>query len=391
MKVATQKLTNQTNLPLFTSTSLEDSSATDVNNICQLIVQQLATLLPTVAVWTVSQDLDQGRRQLISVYQQEDMGYVRARASVNGKCFASGSSHLDIPYLQQEKWLLADLTILKIQEISVPENHAYVCCVGEQKFTSAEYIFICTVEPLSSGQQQLLLNNAQMLSQYLAMYRERSRQKAEIANLSQALGRVEHQLRNPLALINLCAENLRLALPSGGLQEQAMVIRQTADELSAKLTDLLYYGQRARLQIKQYDLAKIVAESIRGLKPWLEQKELQIQCADKSVSVTVDCWQMKQVFDNLFTNAIHFSPYGGTVSCNWYVYSHEVLVEICDRGSGICEEDLKQIFKPYYSRRLGGTGLGLAIAQKIILDHQGNLWAENMPEGGAQFSFTLPR
>ncbi|WP_041233031.1 sensor histidine kinase [Cylindrospermum stagnale] len=385
MKVATQKLTAHIHLPSSPNNSPSKLSAADVNKMCKLIVQQLATLLSTGAVWTVYQDLDTGGRQLVTEYTAD------AQTSRRTNRFSSRESHLDLLYLHQEQWLSADLPLLKITEFRLTKHHAYVCCVGEQSLKAAEYIFICTDEPLSPGQQQLLLGNAQILSQYLAMYKERSHNLAEIASLSQALGRAEHQLRNPLALINLYAENLRLALPSGILQEQATLIRKTADELSSKLTDLLYYGQRARLQIKQYDLSTIIAESIKGLQPWLEKKKLQICCPDKPVVVTVDSWQMKQVFDNLLTNAVHFSPEGGTVSCNWHIYSHEVLVEICDRGSGISEDDLKLIFKPYYSRRLGGTGLGLAIAQKIILDHQGNLWAENLPEGGAQFSFTLPR
>lgn len=393
MKVATQKLTDQIHLPLPSSKSNSPSqlSETDVNKTCKQIIQQLATLLPTLAVWTVYQDLDTGERQLVSGDSPERSPSAQPTPPFRTSISTSGQSYVDFLSLQKEKWLLKDLPLLEITEFTVSEYHAYVCCVGEQSSKAAEYIFICTYELLSTGQQQMLLGNAQILSQYLAMYKERSRHVAEIASLAETLGRAEHQLRNPLALINLYAENLRLGLPSGCLQEQAILIRQTADELSSRLTDLLYYGQRAKLQIKQHDLLTIVSQSIKGLQPWLEQKELQIRCPDKPVSVTVDSWQMKQVFDNLLTNAVHFSPQGGTVSCNWHVYGHEVLVEICDRGSGISEEDLKQIFKPYYTQRLGGTGLGLAIAQKIILDHQGNLWAENMPEGGAQFSFTLPR
>ncbi|MFN6567007.1 histidine kinase [Nostoc minutum NIES-26] len=389
MKAATQNLTAQMPLPSSTHNLPSKLSEVDVNKICQLIVQQLAALLPTVAVWTVYYNLDTGKRQLVAECMQEQMASAHAIPYLRTGYF--GSEHHLNSYLQQEKWLLEDLPFLEIVEFKVTqEYYVYVCCVGEQSVGTAEYILICTAEILSPGQQQSLLGNAQLLSQYLVMYKERSRHITEIASLSQALGRTEHQLRNPLALINLYAENLRLALPSGCLQEQATLIRQTVDRLSAKLTDLLYYGQRARLQIGQHNLQTIVAESIQGLQPWLEQKKLQIHYPDKPVHVTVDSWQIKQVFDNLLANAVHFSPDGGTVNCNWHVYNHEVLVEICDRGSGISQEDLTQIFKPYYSRRLGGTGLGLAIAQKIILDHQGNLWADNIPEGGAQFSFTLP-
>jgi signal transduction histidine kinase len=385
MKVATQKLTAQIHLPSSGKDSPSNLSVANVNKMCKLLVQQLATLLPTMAVWTVYQDPDTGGRQLVAEYT------ANSTPSRRTNCLASEKFNFDFSYLHQEQWLSEDLPCFKITEISLPKHYAYVCCVGEQSLRAAEYILVCTLVPLSLEQQQLLLGNAQILSQFLAMSRERSHQRAEIASLSQVLGQAEHQLRNPLALINLYAENLRLTLPDGCLQEQATLIRKTADQLSSKLTDLLYYGQRARLQLRHHDLSTIVAESIKCLQPWLEEKKLQISCPDKPAIVTVDSWQMKQVFDNLLTNAIHFSPIGGTVNCNWYVYNHEVLVEIGDRGSGIAVEDLKQIFKPYYSRRLGGTGLGLAIAQKIILDHQGNLWAENIPEGGAQFCFTLPR
>jgi len=380
MKVATQNVTAQMSLPLSSSQPWK----VDVKDNCQLIMQQLVALLPTVAVWAVYQDLDTGKRQLVVEYTEEII------STVNTNYFNFEPSHFDFSYLQQEKWWRDDLASANIHELSVPEGyHAYVCPVSQES-AIAEYILVCTFEALSAKQQQLLLNNAQLLSNYLALYRERSHYQSEITCLSQSLGQTEHQLRNPLALINLCAENLRLALPEGSLQDQATLIRQTIDELSAKLTDLLYRGQRAQLKIKQHNLQTIIAQSIKNLQPWLTEKQLQIVYPEKPVYVSVDDWQMKQVFDNLLTNAIHFSPPGGTVTCNWYIYRNEVLIEICDRGSGIAAEDLKQIFKPYYSRRVGGTGLGLAIARKIILEHQGNLWAENLPQGGAQFSFTLP-
>jgi signal transduction histidine kinase len=385
MKVATQNVTAQMSLPLSSNEPLK----VDVKDICQLIIQQLVALLPTVAIWAAYQDLSTNERQLVVEYTEEQMLSTQNISTLKNNYFNSEPCHLDFSYLQQEKWWRDDLASVNIHELSVPgEYHAYVCRVSQHSI--AEYILVCTVETLSAKQQQLLLGNAQLLSNYLAMYRERSHYESEISCLSQLLGQAEHQLRNPLALINLCAENIRLALPEGILQEQATLIRKTVDELSAKLTDLLYRGQRAKAQIKKHNLQTIIAQSIKNLQPWLTEKQLQIIFPEKPLYVSVDDWQMKQVFDNLLTNAIHFSPHGGTVICNWYGYRNEVLIEICDRGSGIAAEDLNKIFKPYYSQRLGGTGLGLAIARKIILEHQGNLWAENLPEGGAQFSFTLP-
>jgi signal transduction histidine kinase len=118
---------------------------------------------------------------------------------------------------------------------------------------------------------------------------------------------------------------------------------------------------------------------------------LQVRYPDTPVPLMMDGWQMKQVLSNLLSNAVQFSPEGSTVTCHWRIFQQEVMVEVRDQGPGLSEEDIQQAFTPFYSRRPGGTGLGLAIAKKIILDHNGSLWVQNLPSGGAQFSFTLPR
>ncbi|WP_413199268.1 sensor histidine kinase [Nostoc piscinale] len=391
MRVATQKLTSQLPRPWLVNNLENKLPELNFYQICQLNIQQLKALLPNVAIWTVYYDLATEKRQIVAEYSTEDLCSVQMTQDDQTNSFTSGKFHPDFAYLQAETWWRDDLPVLQVTELAVSGvYHSYVCRISKQSLAIGEYILICTHKLLSAEQQQLLLGNAQILSNYLGICRERSQQQQEILALSQILGQAEHQLRNPLALINLYAETLRLALPEGSLQEQAILIRQTVDELSGKLTDLLYRGQRANLNLKKYNLQTITRECIKTLQHLLTEKNLTIQYPEEPVYVTVDNWQMKQVFDNLLGNAIHFSPTGGTITCNWCAYSHEVLIEICDRGSGIAPEDLKQIFKPYYSRRFGGTGLGLAIAQKIILAHQGNLWAENLPTGGAQFSFTLP-
>ena len=107
--------------------------------------------------------------------------------------------------------------------------------------------------------------------------------------------------------------------------------------------------------------------------------------------VVVDGWQFEQVLQNLLDNAIYYSPVGGTITINWHGPPKAVLVTIRDQGPGIGDEsDPQELFLPFYSQREGGTGLGLAIAKKIILDHQGSIGAETLPQGGAQFSVFLP-
>ncbi|WP_292864677.1 ATP-binding protein [Nostoc sp. LPT] len=88
----------------------------------------------------------------------------------------------------------------------------------------------------------------------------------------------------------------------------------------------------------------------------------------------MDRWQLKQVFDNLLSNAVSFSPEGGTISWHWQIFRNEAIFQVRDRVPGVDPEALEQAFAPFYTQRPGGTGLGLAIAKKIILDHRGSLW-----------------
>lgn len=384
MKVGIKRFAVQVHPPSSTLGSLGTPYPPDLRSICKLHLEQIGAQLPVVAAWIVYQDSDTQKRQLVAYYPDERQG-----------------NYAELPKFFAEVGWEDSLPALKLSEITKCAKSAsadaacsyntYVCPLSEQKAKEVGYLLLWSKNPLSSLQQQGVEKQAQLLSHYLVMSRECSRQKAEIQLLEQVLGRTEHQLRNPLALISLYAENLCLGLPSGCLQEQAGIVRETVNELIENLTDLVYCGQQAKLQVAPYELRKTLAESIQGLQPWLEEKQLHIRYPEKPVTLAGDRWQMKQVFDNLLSNAVHFSPPGGMITCNWQVFQSEVIVEVSDCGSGLSEEDLKQVFTPFYSKRPGGTGLGLAIAKKIILDHRGTIWVENLPSGGAQFSFTLPR
>lgn len=337
-------------------------------------VEQFALTLPITRAWIVYHEPNSGKRESV------------VHSTSKPSC-----SYPDLSNLESELWLLESLPILTLKEVVTVGSFKAFVCVLDLYHSQPDYLLLWTDASLSAQQQQWAAQQAQLLTNYLVLCRESARQQAEIQLLEQVVRRAEHQLRNPLALIGLYAEMLCLGSPTGKLKEQAVQIRETVNELSGNLTDLLSCGQQAKLKTAPHDLRSILMESTKGLQPWIEEKQLQIHCCTTPVTLEVDRYQLKQVFDNLLSNAVHFSPVAGTITCNWHVFRDEVLVEISDCGPGLSEEDLKKAFTPFYTRRPGGTGLGLAIAKKIILDHQGSLWVQNLSGGGAQFSITLPR
>lgn len=348
----------------------------DIAQLCQLQIQRLSENLPIFDAWLVCWNQLENRRDLFS-YRKQVLKPADARVQ---------------SYLESERWLTQNLPFLELQELAVDEGNAniYVCGLG-QTDAHADYLLLWTEQAISQFQQDLVKDYAALLKQYLALHQENLRQRSKIQLLEQALQRADHQLRNPLSLIRLYAETMYMGAESESQKYQADCIRQTADTISTSLSELLYCGQQARLKREQHDLLKLLRAVKALLAPQLAAKKIKVTHPAHSVELAVDCWQFEQVLQNLLDNAIHFSPVGSTLSVDWRIFQQEILITVSDEGPGLAHVDLAQVFNPFYSQRDGGTGLGLAIAKKIILDHQGSIWAETLPQGGAQFSIVLPR
>ncbi|MBW4599457.1 MAG: HAMP domain-containing histidine kinase [Calothrix sp. FI2-JRJ7] len=301
-------------------------------------------------------------------------------------------SQREIAYLQSETWLtdfphVGDVHEFQLTEFS--EYFSYICPIGYRN-QKPEYIQVITHTPLSEKSRHYVKNAAQMLNQYIDICSDNLQQKSKTQILEHLLHKVGHQLRNNIALVKLYAHNLFLGLQDNSWQEQAAIICESLNDLDTNLTDIISCGQESNLRIIPQDLRSLVDESLKYFQPLIKEKQLKVNIPDTSTTLPLDKLQMKQVFDNLLSNAIHFSPNYGIITFNWQVFHEEVLINISDQGSGISPIDMQKIFTPFYSRRPGGTGLGLSIAKKIVLDHCGNLWAHNLPRGGAQFSLILP-
>jgi two-component system sensor histidine kinase KdpD len=103
---------------------------------------------------------------------------------------------------------------------------------------------------------------------------------------------------------------------------------------------------------------------------------------------------IQQVFMNLLENAVKYSPIGSAIEISAHVAGRNVIVAVADQGLGLTPGDEQRVFDKFYrvdpSGAPGGVGLGLAICRGILDLHNGRVWAENRPTGGAVFQFSLP-
>ena len=262
-------------------------------------------------------------------------------------------------------------------------SQAY-CCLLKRTPEGCDYLVCWHSAPLSEHQQY----GISLFAQTLNLPSPPARVQASSLD---RLQRTRHQLRTPLALILLYADLLKTATLDARSQEWLEHLRTAAAGMNISLDHLTEWDVAGERALSRCDLRELLAQCGQEMQPWIEAKQLKLAHDSHPLWLRVDEWKLKQVFQNLLSNAIAFSPEAGQITWEWQTFQTEVLIKISDQGTGLSPEDLRSIGTPFYSRRPGGTGLGLSIAKQIILEHQGSLWAVNLPAGGAQFCITLPR
>jgi signal transduction histidine kinase len=101
---------------------------------------------------------------------------------------------------------------------------------------------------------------------------------------------------------------------------------------------------------------------------------------------------LRQVFVNLFQNALQAMPHGGTLTIHtrYDVGPQEVIIDVCDTGPGVPREDCSHLFEPFFTTRTEGTGLGLALCREFVVQHGGRIEYVDSEAGGATFRVVLP-
>ncbi|MBV9259094.1 MAG: sensor histidine kinase, partial [Ktedonobacteraceae bacterium] len=128
----------------------------------------------------------------------------------------------------------------------------------------------------------------------------------------------------------------------------------------------------------------------------LSGRAITLGMPEKVVRMQADCERLEQVFTNLISNAIKYSPEGSPVEVVLSMQDARVLIQIKDSGQGIPKDQQEHIFETFYrtpdaqtsSKR--GLGLGLAISKNIVERHNGRIWCESEPERGSMFFVELP-
>ena len=219
---------------------------------------------------------------------------------------------------------------------------------------------------------------------------------------SEFVANVSHDLRTPLTSIQGYVELLPRVGPLN--QQQHDFIKcvhdsmQTITELINSLLDIDNIETGFALEMVPYDIVEVIEETVRELEPRANRKNQELHWyAPKSLPL-VQCnpHRLRQVMDNLISNAIKYTQEGGRISVSAVEDERHVVISVTDTGIGIPLAQQPYIFDKFYrvesDETLGivGSGLGLAIVKTVIEKHNGRVWVESKPGAGSAFSFVLP-
>lgn len=212
------------------------------------------------------------------------------------------------------------------------------------------------------------------------------------AALGKVAAGVAHELRNPLSSIKGLALLTRKKLngdQQGHINVDMMV--KEIERLDRSIRELLDFARPENLQLEEVPLESLANDAVEIFSTDFASGDIKVSFKGNCENlVRIDTDKIKQVFLNIFLNAIQAMKGGGYLNIDIKREEQKVVCTIEDSGGGIPEDVLKKVFDPYFTTKNEGTGLGLAISAKIIEEHEGSLAIESKEGKGTRVTIKLP-
>jgi two-component system sensor histidine kinase HydH len=257
----------------------------------------------------------------------------------------------------------------------------------------ASLLIVIAMDPLRLIVRKALVylfpENRDFFTSLYGFGEELEREKSEL--LEEMATGLAHEIKNPLGSIKGAAQYLQSEVESAESRKLLDVIVEETDRLNGVVSQFLDYAKPYRLNLKRQDINPVIEKAVSIVKANNLSEGITIE-TDLNPAlplVEIDAEQMIQVIINMAFNAIEAMPEGGVLTFRTSRIDSEkgeaVGISIRDTGRGIRKEELRNIFKPFFTTRGRGIGLGLAICQRIIRKHGGYIRVKSIPGQGSIF------
>ena len=234
---------------------------------------------------------------------------------------------------------------------------------------------------------------------------ERERLRDRLAALGEMAAAIAHEVKNPLAGIEVMAGILKRQLPeSQDAQNILADIIKEAKMANVIVQEVLAFVRPIRLELENVSVSDVIGDAIAMAESHDKRggAQVTIDVPESLRPIQGDPLQLRQIFTNLLTNAFEAMNGGGEVTITAVAVDGDeetgpdhgtgptILVTVSDNGPGIPVDVMDRIFSPFFTTKPQGSGLGLAIVRKIVDAHDGRIDVNERPGGGTVFRVTLP-
>ncbi|MEG1912233.1 MAG: HAMP domain-containing sensor histidine kinase [Cloacibacillus sp.] len=215
------------------------------------------------------------------------------------------------------------------------------------------------------------------------------------------LSDIAHELRNPVTIIKSHLEAIEDGVWSATPERIRLTVSEV-DRLSQLITEAekltAIEGAGSSISLENTDLSSLIERSAMVFDPLYKNKGVELERdIEQGASMVLDAGKIRQVVENLLSNALRYTDAGGAVSVTLKCSAKEAVIEVADDGIGIDAKDLPFIFERFYrtdlsrARKSGGIGIGLAIVKAIVEAHGGVISVESELGKGSRFTVRIPK
>jgi hypothetical protein len=225
------------------------------------------------------------------------------------------------------------------------------------------------------------------------MHRTQMSRAEHLATLGELATGLAHEIRNPLAgiagVIDIIGRDLPASSPARAMVKD---VRLEINQINRILTDILETARPHPPQMMRSNLNTTVEHAVMLARQQVLSHPIKIELrkAPDLAEVEHDSDQIHQVVLNLLLNAVQAIDGPGTVNVQISSKNDCAIVTVTDTGRGMSEQQITQIFRPFYTTRSNGTGLGLSLVRRIVEEHQGHIQVKSEPGNGSTFEVQLP-
>ncbi len=255
-------------------------------------------------------------------------------------------------------------------------------------YSAEESAFIDSIMP----QAGIALENALLYKEKKERFRRMLRAD-RLASIGELAAGAAHEIRNPLTSIKSSLQYLESRCREANEKKLLGVALQETGRIDGILTALLSFSRPTEIRKEPCDLIALLDESVALVSIQARAKGVEVRTSvpPGPVVVNADRSQLKQVFLNVFLNAVQAMEGGGALAVEEVVLENgKSLIRVTDTGPGISEEDLEKVFDPFFTTKKGGTGLGLSICYTIVKAHGGDIELRSRLGEGTMVLITLP-